>query len=183
MMRSACGSILTLLLLASAGLAQTPASCERSPTVEVGVWRGQAAPDVAAVPEQICVSETDSEAMDESPELVPAPWGVPGLEEIAALVLSAPEVGRLSDRSVPDPEQPTVVPSGPDRVYPMAPAAPRVRTVIVTPAAEGQPERILHLTIFEASPGYVDVVVQSGTDRPVRLSWTRTPAFPEWEPA
>ncbi len=182
MSRPLSASLLALLWIQTPVLAQTASGCETSLSVEVSIWRGlNSSPDVAYLPEQICATTTMGAVQAEEP-LPATPWGVPGLEEIAALVLSSPEVERLSEPPPTDPEQPPVL-SGADVASPTGSGQPSLRTVIVSAGPDGETMRILHLRIIEASPGLLDVSVQAGAQRPLRLVWTRSPQAPEWAPA
>ncbi len=181
MLRPACGSLLALFLTQSPALGQMVATCESPQSVEVTVWRG-ASVSTAAVSEaeRMCLEAVDQAEVQIAEPLRPIGWGVPELEVIRRLVLDSPGVSELAPRVLEGSEEPTVGSSGIGRNYLDGMARTGTRAVIITPAVENTPERILHLVIYEASPGRVEVGVESPEGRPFRLSWTRDLDSPEW---
>ena len=177
MMKSIAGATFALLWIQFPVLAQAPSSCESGEAVEIALWRGaQPSTEVTSLG-QVCLEDLEATGVQFDESFMTTAWGVPGLEEIAALVLASPQASGLMTMSSPDPEQPPVIAAGADRG-----ATPGTRAVVVNPGTDGVAGRILHLMIVEASPNHLDVGVQSGVAGPIRLSWARTADHPEWAP-
>lgn len=185
MLRPACGSLVALLLMQSSAFGQVLASCDGPQSVEVTVWRGGlASATQLSSAERVCLEDLEWRIVQIEKQMVPFEWGIPGLEEITTLVLAAPQLSGLLEQAAEELDGiPTVISSGPDRNYRDALLAGGTRTVIIGPANDEMPQFILHLMIFEAGPSHLEVGIESESEQPILLSWTRTPNDPEWSPA
>jgi len=149
------------------------------------VWRGSTR-SVSRVPswaEQVCVEARERQVAAQNIPAGPLPevgWGVPGLDEIEALVRASSEVQALlgsASGGAPDPQAyPAIVRR--DGGVQVRQGARVILIDASDPAAD--PTRHVHLIVREASPTRVQVAVDSGGQGKIELQWVRSVEAPEW---
>jgi hypothetical protein len=157
-----------------------------APAVEgLLVWRGTAR-SISRVPswaERVCAEAQERQmAARDVPAGPPAEvgWGVPGLDEIEALVRASSEVQALlasRPAGVSDSEAyPAIV-----RQDGGVPVRQGARIILIDgsdPAAD--PIRHVHLTLREATPTAIQVAVHTGGQGEIELRWVRSVEAPDW---
>jgi hypothetical protein len=150
------------------------------------VWRGTAR-SVSRVPswaEQVCV-EARGRQMGEggvSMESLPETgWGIPGLDEIEALVRAAPEVQALVASVTPQPATEALPAIVREDAFPVRQGARVILLDASDPTVD--PSRHVHLIVREASPTVIEVAVDAAEQGEIRLRWVRSAEVPEWTPS
>jgi hypothetical protein len=152
------------------------------------VWRGSAR-SVSRVPswaERVCneAYQRLSAAQNATPGgVAEVGWGVPGLDEIEALVRASSEVQALiadgSPSAAPATEATPAIVRGDD--VPVPRGARVILLDATDPAAD--PMRHLHLIVTEATPTAIQVGVDAGAQGEIELRWVRSAESPNWTPS
>jgi hypothetical protein len=157
-----------------------------APAVEgLLVWRGTAR-SVSRVPswaERVCGEARERlAAVGDLPE-GPVPevgWGIPGLDEIEALVRASSEVQALLATPPTGEPAPEAYPAMVRREGGVP--VRRGARVILLDASDttADPTRHVHLIVREASPTAIQVAVDAGGQGEIELRWVRSVEAPEW---
>ena len=157
-----------------------------TPAVEgLLVWRGtvRTASQVPSWSEQVCAEARQRQSLTEAASATPLPevgWGIPGLDEIEALVRGSSEVQALLAEGAAPPESDTE--ALPAIVREEGIPVRQGARVILLDSSEttADPTRHVHLIVREATPTAVQVAVDTGEGGQIELRWIRSIEAPEW---
>ena len=158
-----------------------------TPAVEgLLVWRGTVRSAASRVPswsERVCAEARRGQSATQAASTAALPevgWGIPGLDEIEALVRASSEVQTLLAEGAPPPESATE--ALPDIVREAGIPVRQGARIILLDSSEtaADPTRHVHLIVREATPTAVQVAVDTGEGGQIELRWVRSVETPDW---